>query len=82
LRGAACVDTGRVGITSASPATYAVSIPPERLDDFRLMLREQVVDDTERLRDIDAGYDSSPREPVQERLEFVWSLARLVGGIY
>ena len=71
-----------MGLTSASSAAYAISIPRERLDDFRLMLREQVVDDTERLRDIDAGYDSSAREPVQEGLEFVWSLARLVGGIY
>lgn len=63
-------------------AVATIAIPYERLDDFRLMLREQVHDDSERLRDIDAGCDDSSPELVQERIEFVWSLADQLGGMY
>lgn len=70
-----------------SPAPLAdvvasVTIPNDCLDDFRLMLREQLVDDEERLRDIRAGIDSTPPAAVRGRIAFVWTLAEQVGGIY
>ncbi len=68
--------------TSVAVAPAAVTLTVDRIEDFRLMLREQIVDDNERLRDIEAGLDGSPRAPVQARLDFLWSLARQVGGLY
>ena len=67
---------------SAPPAAMAVEVPVDRLDDFRLMLREQLLDDNERLRDIAAGVDPTAREPVADRVAFVWSLASQVGGVF
>lgn len=74
------VDALRVSTVAAPPVPLRIDAPS--LDDFRLMLREQLVDDTERLRDIEAGLDSTPRAAVQRRIDLVWSLATQVGGLY
>lgn len=62
--------------------TLSIDVPADRLDDFRLMLREQIVDDAERLADIDHGLDPTPRGDVQQRVTFLWALADQVGGVY
>lgn len=59
-----------------------LEISVEAIDDFRLMLREQLADDHERLREIDAGFDPSDPDAVRERIDLVWSLAEQVGGVY
>ena len=68
-------------VTTAGVA-LAIDVPPERMDDFRLMLREQIADDSHRLHDIDEGVDSTPRVAVEARVDFLWSLAEQVGGAY
>jgi hypothetical protein len=57
-------------------------MPVEALDDFRLMLREQLADDHERLREIDAGFDPTDPDAVRARIDLVWELAAQVGGVY
>jgi hypothetical protein len=57
-------------------------MPVEALDDFRLMLREQLADDHERLREIEAGFDPTDPDAVRARIDLVWELAAQVGGVY
>ena len=61
-------------------ATLEVSA--DRLDDLRLMLREQLVDDHQLLQDAEDVDDREGATAIRARIDFVWSLAKQAGGIY
>jgi hypothetical protein len=67
---------------SSAAATVAIDVPASQLDHFRHMLREQLVDDHERLREIEAGCDDCDPATVAARIDLVWSLARQAGGLF
>ena len=67
---------------SSATTTVGIDLPASQLDDFRLMLREQLMDDHERLREIEAGFDGCDPAAVRARIDLVWSLARQAGGIF
>ena len=62
--------------------TVTLEMPAESCDDFKLMLREQLTDDHERLREIEAGCDPTDPDEVRARIDLVWALAAQVGGVF
>lgn len=74
---------------SAAPAheDVVLRVPPEHVDDFRVMLREQIAGDIEALRDHREGRYGRRRDDahlgeLDRRIGFLWSLAALAGGLF
>jgi hypothetical protein len=81
----------RLGLTRApaeqvggpGDGDLGVRIADADLDQFRLLLREQVVADHELIGEVHAGVAEGYEEAdVLRRIELVWAVAEQVGGIY
>lgn len=66
-----------------------IVVPAASLEDFRLMLREQIAGDVESLRWLaEHGEAADRREPhlgadrLRARLRYLWDLAEDLGGLY
>lgn len=67
---------------SAPTQKVTLEVAADRLDDLRLMFREQLVDDHQLLQDAEEADDREDAEAIRARIDFVWSLAAQAGGIY